>query len=85
MNGYHDAQSTNVCATCAFFDRQNPAAPVGICRFLPPTATSIPMQKPGLDGKVHLEVQQVNMWANTRPEDWCAQQQLHPSFAPKND
>jgi len=60
------------CATCAYFDRQ-PGAPVGICRFLPPTAAAIPTPRPGLDGKMHLEVQQVNVWANTRPEDWCAQ------------
>ena len=60
------------CATCAYFDHK-PPAPVGLCRFLPPTASAIPTQAPGLDGKMHLQVQQVNVWANTRPEDWCAQ------------
>ncbi len=72
---------TDVCATCQYFDKQ-PTAPVGLCRFLPPTATGIPMQKHGLDGKVHIEVQQVNMWANTRPEDWCAQHSVAASFRP---
>lgn len=74
----------NSCATCAFFDRPQLNVPVGLCRFLPPTATGIPMQKPGLDGKIHIEVQQVNMWANTRPEDWCAQHQLSAQFLPAN-
>lgn len=72
------------CATCAFFDRQQPHLPVGLCRFFPPTATGIPMQKPGLDGKIHIEVQQVNMWANVRPEDWCAQHALAARFVPAN-
>lgn len=60
------------CATCAYFDHK-PGTPVGLCRFLPPTAAVVPTQAPGLDGKMHLQVQQVNVWANTRPEDWCAQ------------
>jgi hypothetical protein len=71
----------NLCATCAFFDKLQ-GSPVGICRFLPPTASGIPMQKPGLDGKIHIEIQQVNMWANTRPDDWCAQHIVHPDYAP---
>ena len=71
------------CATCAYFDKL-PTSPVGICRFLPPTAAAIPTQKAGLDGKIHLEVQQVNVWVNTRPEDWCAQHATSPAFAPAN-
>ena len=64
---------TVACATCAFFDKSNAQSPVGLCRFLPPTACGIPVQRPSLAGGMQVEVQQVNMWANTRPEDWCAQ------------
>lgn len=69
------------CATCAYFDHE-PATPVGICRFLPPTAAAIPTQRMGLDGKAHLEVQQVSVWANTRPTDWCAQHQSSSPLGP---
>ncbi len=67
------------CATCAYFDKQVSAS-VGLCRFLPPTATGIPVQRPSLAGGMQVEVQQVNMWANTRPEDWCAQHQPAQAF-----
>lgn len=66
------------CATCRDFDHAF-GNPVGICRFFPPTAAAIPTPRAGLDGKVHMEVQQVNVWANTRPEDWCAQYSAIPS------
>lgn len=70
--------NTTACATCMWFDHAEPSAPVGLCRFLPPTPSGIPLQRPDLVGGMKLEVQQVNMWANTRPQDWCAQHASRP-------
>lgn len=72
------------CETCLFFDLARFDAPVGLCRFLPPTAAAVPVPRRNLAGDTQIEVQQINLWSNTRPTDWCAQHQLRAASVATN-